>query len=163
VRYRELEELLRTTLISAERASQQITDQTRRESETVLTEARAEAREIVRDAMAERERLNAEINRVRAQLGAVLVTIGDDPLEQEPVPAETTVEAPPPHPGVTPERRPAPAPPAQQVWNENASPQPVQAPRPPTPRPQAGPGEQTEDRAMAGTAAVNGLRAPGQS
>jgi len=39
VRYRELEELLRTTLISAERASQQITDQTRRESETVLTEA----------------------------------------------------------------------------------------------------------------------------
>jgi len=60
--------------------------------------------------MAERERLNAEINRVRAQLGAVLVTIGDDPLEQEPVPAETTVEAPPPHPASTPERRPAPAP-----------------------------------------------------
>ena len=72
VRYRELEQLLRTTLISAERASQQMTDQTRRESEAVLGEARAEAREIVREAMAERERLYAEVNRLRAQLAAVL-------------------------------------------------------------------------------------------
>jgi cell division initiation protein len=163
LRYRELEQLLRTTLISAERASQQMTDQTRRESETVLAEARAEAREIVRDATAERERLNAEINRVRAQLGAVLATIGADPLGQEPAPVETTVEAPPPHPGVIPERQPAPAPPAQQVWSENAPPRPVQAPPPPTPRPQAAPGEQGEGRSMAGTAAVNGLRAPGQT
>ncbi len=84
VRYRELEQLLRTTLISAERASQQMTDQTRRETESVLGEARAEAREILRNAMTERERLNAEITRVRAQLSAVLTTIGDDLPERSP-------------------------------------------------------------------------------
>ena len=164
VRYRELEQLLRTTLISAERASQQMTDQTRRESEGVLTEARAEAREIVRDAMAERERLNAEVNRIRAQLGAVLATIGDDSLEQEPAPEETTVEAPPAQPGVAPtQQQPPYFPPAQQAWKENAPPRPAQAPRPPTPRPQAGLGEQAGGRAMAATGAVNGLRAPGPS
>jgi cell division initiation protein len=165
VRYRELEQLLRTTLISAERASQQMTDQTRRESEGVLTEARAEAREIVRDAMAERERLNAEINRVRAQLGAVLTTIGGDPVEQEPAASEgAIIEAPPARTGATPtQHQPAPAPPAQPTWSESAPPPPVQAPRPPTPRPQAGPGEQAGGRAVAaaGAVAVNGLRAPG--
>ena len=163
VRYRELEQLLRTTLISAERASQQMTDQTRRESEGVLAEARAEAREIVRDAMAERERLNAEINRVRAQLGAVLATIGGDPFEQEPAaPDEATIDAPPAHAGAPPtHNQPAPVPPAQQAWSENAPPRPVQATRPPTPRPQAGPGEQAGGRAIAAAGAVNGLRAPG--
>src|SRR5688500_13945522 len=55
VRFKEIEQLLRTTLISAERAGQQMTDQARRESETVLNEARLEAREIVRRASAERE------------------------------------------------------------------------------------------------------------
>ncbi|MGD0272139.1 MAG: DivIVA domain-containing protein [Gaiellaceae bacterium] len=162
VRYRELEQLLRTTLISAERASQQITDQTRRESETVLAEARAEAREIVRDAMAERERLNAEINRVRAQLGAVLATIGGDLLEQDPAPDEATIEAPTAHPDVPPTRhQPAPAPPAPQAWSETAPPRPAQELRPPTPRPQAGSGEQAGGRAMAGAGAVSGLRTPG--
>jgi cell division initiation protein len=165
VRYRELEQLLRTTLISAERASQQMTDQTRRESEGVLAEARAEAREIVRDAMAERERLNAEINRVRAQLGAVLATIGGDPFEQKPAaPEEAIIEAPPARAGAPPtQHQPAPAPRAQQTWSENAPPLPVQTPRPPTPRPQAGPGEQVSGRAVAaaGAVAVNGLRAPG--
>jgi cell division initiation protein len=160
VRYRELEQLLRTTLISAERASQQMTDQTRRESETVLAEARAEAREIVRNAMAERERLNAEILRVRAQLGAVLATIGGDLFEQEPAPEEATVEAPPAHPGAPPTQHHATPPPASQAWGENTPPRSVQAPRPSTPRPQGDPGEQAGGRAMAGAVAVNGLRAP---
>jgi len=160
VRYRELEQLLRTTLISAERASQQMTDQTRRESEAVLAEARAEAREIVRDAMAERERLNAEVNRVRAQLGAVLKTIGGDLFEQEPASEEATVEPSPAQPGIPPTQY-QPTPPASQAGSENAPPGSAQAPGPPTPRPQAGPGEQTGGRAMAGAGAVNGLRAPG--
>jgi len=158
VRYRELEQLLRTTLISAERASQQMTDQTRRESETVLAEARTAAREIVHDAMSERERLYAEVNRIRAQLGAVLATIGDVPPEREPASAEETIEASPPHPDVEPARWPTPPAP---VSSEDAPPRAAQAPRPAA-RTQAGPGGQAEGRAMAGIAAVNGLRAPGQ-
>src|SRR2546423_3388017 len=44
VRYKELETLLRTTLISAERASQQLVDQARLQAEATLEEAHAEAR-----------------------------------------------------------------------------------------------------------------------
>ena len=109
VRYRELEQLLRTTLISAERASQQMTDQTRRETESVLGEARAEAREILREAMAERERLNAEINRIRAQLVAVLGTLGGESLVEESASKESTLETPLVSPVVAPP--PAQAPP----------------------------------------------------
>src|SRR5258705_3409070 len=57
VRYKELESLLRTTLISAERASAELKDQARREAEVILTEARAEARRLQRDAFVENERL----------------------------------------------------------------------------------------------------------
>src|SRR6476619_1228881 len=41
VRYRELESLLRTTLVSAEKASAQMRDQARREAKLILTEAHA--------------------------------------------------------------------------------------------------------------------------
>jgi cell division initiation protein len=75
VRYRELEALLRTTLVSAERASQELKDQARRESELVLGEAHAEARAITRGAVAERERLLGEARRIRTQLNAALATI----------------------------------------------------------------------------------------
>jgi len=102
VRYRELEQLLRTTLVSAERASQQMTDQTRRENESILNEARAEAREILRNATAERERLNAETNRIRAQLSAVLATIGSEAPGSESSSKESTLETPPPRPPVRP-------------------------------------------------------------
>lgn len=78
VRFRELEALLRTTLVSAERASQELKDQARRESELVLTEAHAEARRITTKAIAERERLLAESRRIRAQLAAALATLGRD-------------------------------------------------------------------------------------
>jgi cell division initiation protein len=84
VRYRELETLLRSTLVSAERASQELLEQARRESELVLTEAHAEARAITREAIAERERLVHETHRIRGQLNAALATIvGDD--ERDPV------------------------------------------------------------------------------
>src|SRR5258706_16012444 len=45
VRYKELESLLRTTLVSAERASADVKEQARREAELILTEAHAEARQ----------------------------------------------------------------------------------------------------------------------
>src|SRR5687768_9048294 len=43
VRYRELESLLRTTLVSAERAAHELKDQARREAELIVAEAQAEA------------------------------------------------------------------------------------------------------------------------
>jgi cell division initiation protein len=77
VRFRELETLLRTTLVSAEQASAQMRDQARREAELTLSEAHAEAREIQRRALAENERLVSESRRVRAQLQEALSAFGE--------------------------------------------------------------------------------------
>jgi cell division initiation protein len=78
VRHRELETLLRTTLVSAERASQELKEQARREAELVVTEAHAEARKITRDAWGELERMRAEARRIRSLLGAALVALAED-------------------------------------------------------------------------------------
>jgi cell division initiation protein len=75
VRYRELESLLRTTLVSAERASQELKEQARREAEIVLSEAHAEARSITTRARAEREHLTGEARRIRALLRAALESL----------------------------------------------------------------------------------------
>ena len=75
VRHRELESLLRTTLVSAERASQELKEQAKRESDLVITEAHAEARRITREAAAELELLRREAQRVRSLLEAALGTI----------------------------------------------------------------------------------------
>jgi cell division initiation protein len=75
VRYRELESLLRTTLVSAERASHELRDQARKEAELIVAEAQSEARGITRDARSERERLAAESHRIRAVLRAALETL----------------------------------------------------------------------------------------
>jgi cell division initiation protein len=83
VRFRELEALLRTTLVSAERASQELKEQARRESELVLTEAHAEARQVTRRAHSEREHLVAEARRVRALLRAALESLDDSSEERE--------------------------------------------------------------------------------
>src|SRR5947209_11138797 len=77
VRYRELEALLRTTLVSAEKAAHELRDQARREAKLVLEEAHAEAREVARAALADRERLRGETRRVRALLEAALDAVGD--------------------------------------------------------------------------------------
>src|SRR5438309_11398170 len=55
VRYKEIESLLRETLISAERAASQLKEQARREADLILTEAHTEARKVRRDALAENE------------------------------------------------------------------------------------------------------------
>src|ERR1043166_4258843 len=50
VRFRELEGLLRTTLISAERAAVTLKEQARKEADLIIEEARSEARAITRTA-----------------------------------------------------------------------------------------------------------------
>ena len=82
VRYRELETLLRTTLVSAERASQELREQARREASVMLEEAHAEARGIRREALADLERMRTEATRIRSLLGAALSTLElDDVLD----------------------------------------------------------------------------------
>jgi cell division initiation protein len=91
VRYRELETLLRTTLVSAEQASAHTRDQARREAELILSEAHAEAREIHRRALAENDRLVQDSRRLRLQLEEALSAFG----APEPAAAEesaTTVD-----------------------------------------------------------------------
>jgi len=78
VRYRELETLLRTTLVSAERAAHELKDQAKREAELVVQEAHAEARRVTRRASSERERLEREAHRVRALLRSALELVGGD-------------------------------------------------------------------------------------
>jgi cell division initiation protein len=76
-RYRELETLLRATLVSAEQAAHELKDAARREAEVVISEAHAEARKIKSNAAAERERLTAESQRIRALLAGALQTVDE--------------------------------------------------------------------------------------
>jgi cell division initiation protein len=78
VRFRELETLLRTTLVSAEQASEQVRDQARREAELILSEAQAEVREMQRRAVMENERLQNTARRMRAQLTEALAVIDEE-------------------------------------------------------------------------------------
>src|SRR6476620_11550460 len=71
-RYRELEALLRTTLVSAERAAHELKDQAKREADSILSEAQSEARTITRKARSERETLAVEARRMRLLLHAAL-------------------------------------------------------------------------------------------
>jgi cell division initiation protein len=90
IRFRELESLLRTTLVSAEQSSAKTRDQARREAELILGEAHAQARELQRRAHAENERLSNESRRLRAQLKAALAAVdepeadvADDEVEEQ--------------------------------------------------------------------------------
>ena len=95
VRFRELEALLRTTLVSAERSSAEMKEQARREADLVLGEAHAEARAVQRQARAENERLVADSRRLKAQLRAALEGIEDveDSWPDTEAVAETKAEA----------------------------------------------------------------------
>ena len=87
VRYRELETLLRTTLVSAEKAAVTLKEHARKEADLIIEEARAEARSITRHARAEHDRLLGEVRRMRSLLRAALASVEDD------VPATTEAEA----------------------------------------------------------------------
>jgi cell division initiation protein len=65
-RTREMETLLRNTLMSAERAADEMRSQARKEAELLLDEARSAAREMVVSAERERERIRAETRRLRS-------------------------------------------------------------------------------------------------
>jgi cell division initiation protein len=74
-RYRELEGLLRATLVTAERAATELRDQAQKEADLIVGEARAQARAITRGAGDERERLLAESRRIRAVLRSALAAV----------------------------------------------------------------------------------------
>ena len=77
VRHKELEGLLRTTLVSAESAAQQLREQARKEAETIVGEAHAEARAIARRASSEKERLETELRRIKSLLRSALDSLDD--------------------------------------------------------------------------------------
>ncbi len=91
-RHRELEGLLRTTLVSAERSAQELKDQARREADNIIAEAHGEARAITRRAAAERERLDRELRRIQSLLRSALETVDEAATDgREPV-GESTGE-----------------------------------------------------------------------
>jgi cell division initiation protein len=90
-RYRELEALLRTTLVSAERAAHELRNQAKREAESIVSEAQAEARQITRKARRDHETLSADARRLRLLLHAALDAL-DEADESVPTTEETPEE-----------------------------------------------------------------------
>ena len=82
-RYRDLETLLRKTLVSAERSAQELKDHARREADIILTEAHAESRLVKQRALAEREHLRGEAIRVRSLLRSALAMVDEEDGEDE--------------------------------------------------------------------------------
>jgi len=78
-RHVELEGLLRSTLVSAERASQDLKESARREADVIVTEANAEARKVLRDAITEKEQLMGDVRRVQALLRSALSVVDETP------------------------------------------------------------------------------------
>jgi cell division initiation protein len=74
-RYKELESLLRTTLVSAERAASELKEQARREADVILAEAHGEARSVQRRALSENERLVLETRLLKERLRAALSVV----------------------------------------------------------------------------------------
>jgi cell division initiation protein len=106
VRYRELESLLRTTLVSAERASAELKEQARREADLILTEAHGEARAVQRRALAENERLTLESHQIRKRLQAALAAVDEgEPARAEGPPAPRAPDVETTWPGAEPEPR----------------------------------------------------------
>jgi cell division initiation protein len=83
VRYREIEGLLRTTLVSAEKAAVTLKDQARKEADLIIEEARSEARSITRQGRAEHDRLAAEVRRMRSLLRSALAAVDEGTPEEQ--------------------------------------------------------------------------------
>jgi len=104
-RHVELEGLLRSTLVSAERASQDLKEAARREADVIVTEANAEARKVLRDAITEKEQLMGDVHRVQALLRSALAVVDQTPATvsqvadsddtAEPATAATAADDPP--------------------------------------------------------------------
>ncbi len=78
-RHVELEGLLRSTLVSAERASQDMKEAARREADVIVTEANGDARKILRDAITEKESLMKDVRRIQALLRSALDAVEETP------------------------------------------------------------------------------------
>ena len=78
-RHREVEGLLRETLMQAERTTHELKSHAKRNAEQIVKDAHTEARSIKQEALAERERLTADAARVRAVLEAALATVDEAP------------------------------------------------------------------------------------
>ena len=89
-RYREMETLLHTTLVSAERAAADMNEQARRQAESIVVEAHNEARAIALGAHAKHARLVGDIQRLKSLLESALAAVEEaavaepDPAEDEP-------------------------------------------------------------------------------
>ncbi|HXY84426.1 MAG TPA: DivIVA domain-containing protein [Gaiellaceae bacterium] len=77
-RYRELEALLRETLVSAEKAAVTLKEQARKEADLIVSEARAEARSIMRETRTDHDRLVTEFRRVQSTLRSALAVVDND-------------------------------------------------------------------------------------
>src|SRR5262245_16939891 len=64
-RHRDLEEMLRKTLVTAERSVDAMRSQARHAADQIVREAEARAREIIGEAHAERERVRRDLARLR--------------------------------------------------------------------------------------------------
>ena len=82
VRYRELEALLRTTLVSAEKSAVTLKEQAGREADLIIEEARSEARAITRSARSEHDRLITEVRRMRSLLHSALALVDEEPPQK---------------------------------------------------------------------------------
>lgn len=98
-RYKELDVLLRNSLVSAERAADELRAQAGKEADLVVEEAHVRAREITAEGAAERERTYAEIRRLqgletetRASYRAFL-TLALDRLESDTEPQRASGQA----------------------------------------------------------------------
>jgi cell division initiation protein len=92
LKHRELEALLRSTLVSAERAAHDMKEQARRESDLIVQEAHAEGRRVTREMAAEKQRLEEDVRKIRALLRTALESLQEDSGKPQ---AEAAAEAPP--------------------------------------------------------------------
>jgi cell division initiation protein len=81
-KHRELERLLHSTLVSAERAAEERKAQAIRESDLIVQEAHAESRRTTRELAAEKRRLEDDVARIRAQLQTALEALGERPRSE---------------------------------------------------------------------------------
>jgi cell division initiation protein len=93
-KHRELEALLRATLVSAERAAHDMKEQARRESDLIVQEAHAEGRRLMREMAAEKQRLEEDVRRIRAMLRSALEIVEQRPATTEDEPDESVAPQP---------------------------------------------------------------------
>jgi cell division initiation protein len=81
-KHRDLERLLHSTLVSAERAAEEMKAQAIRESDLIVQEAHAESRRTTRGLAAEKRRLEDDVARIRAQLQTAFEALGERPRSE---------------------------------------------------------------------------------